>query len=258
MSENSLNELYVSWLTRFMEKNSQPYVRKIVPPLITELSTAQSLEELLYVFERYAPPPQSNEPSLGSSTFYKLIKPLNLLDQLSSWKKQLQEAVGNYSKALLALDEIEGEHKITPLINILKYIMKTPKLQLDCRIFSLIMCLSSPKLPLVFNFIANQEKAKLPENIPSGSFLAQVPIDSDHKHCLKLLKKVSTHYDDKNELWGLANSLLQTALLIYQDSHKKKANLSDNAGPSSEPTTSYEETDSTPHVADSSHFCVLF
>lgn len=153
-------------------------MRRTIQPLITELSAAQSIEKLLQIFERL----QANEHSSSSPTFYG---PVNLHSQISKWKEQLQTAVNNYSKVQLALDEIKGPPKITPLINLIKYIMKTPELQVHSRIISLIMCLSSSELPTVLHFIANQEKAKLPENIPSGSFLAQIPIDSDHKHCLK-------------------------------------------------------------------------
>lgn len=253
MSDKFLNTHYVLWLKSFMEKNNSYSVRTIVKPLIAKLHQAQSLEELLRLLEQSNPPSQTNVHSQNTSTCYA---PLNLSSQLSSWKEQLQGAIDNYPKAQQALDEVMVSPKIIPLMNILNHIMRTPKLQLHFRILSLIMCLSSPQFSEVVHFIANLEDAKLPDKMPSGSFLAQKSIDSDHAQCLILLNNVATYYDEKNKLWGLANSLLQTSLLIYQDSHLQTADLSDEASSFLE-LTSTEETDLTQNTTDNNSCCCI-
>ncbi|CEG57688.1 hypothetical protein [Legionella fallonii] len=255
MSKNSLNTQYISWLTRFMERSSEYSVKGIVRPLITGLSTATSLEELLQAIQRH-PPLKSDEPSSSSPVVYG---PINLHDQLSKWQKQLQEAVNKYPAAKKTLTELLEKQQfplpLLPLIVLLNKIINTSKFQLHCRIFSLIAHLSAEEEFLeVLDFIASlKETPQLPkESLPSGSFLAQNPINTNHQQCLALLNTVATQYNEKNKLSGLANGLLQDSLLIYQETLSEETDLSYEVRLSCQ-----EEKEETQQVIVN-NYCVLF
>lgn len=211
---NFLNEDYVFWLNRYKEKTENHTVRLIAGELITLLPKAQSIEEVVLLLKKYT----------SSSEDHALYGPINFFAQLSTWQTELGNILNKCSMAQLLLEDNNSNPDTAPLIRFLHELLTSPKLKLHNRMPGLLVILDK-ELPNVMHFLTNLEKAPLPIPPQTGSFAAIKPCSTDHAACIALLNNLSNKFDEHNILWSRSNTLLQNALLIYQD--KQEISLED-------------------------------
>lgn len=138
-------------------------------------------------------------------------------------------------KAISELNTVEMNSANTALILMLNDLMSNPKSLSHERMPSLLNVLCDTQLNELITFIVTLEKAPQHPTPTKGSFNAVTPINSEHAACLKLLNNLSSKFDEHNELWQKANTLLQSSLIIYQDIHLVEINLDDTNEPSEDP-----------------------
>ena len=213
---NFLNEDYVFWLNRYKEKTVNPTVRLIAGELITLLPKAKSIEDVIFLLKKYT----------STSEDRALYGPINFFAQLSTWQTELDNILNNCSMALLLLEDNNTNQNIAPLIRFLHELLTSPKLRMHNRMPGLLAILDK-ELPNILHFLANLEKVPLPILSQPGSFNAIIPCSTDHAACILLLNNLSHKFDEHNILWTRSNTLLQNALLIYQDKQLKEISLED-------------------------------
>lgn len=206
---NDLVEIYVFWLEQFKKRTEDTELKKLTRELITSLQNKKSIHELHSQID-------------NTLTLVKNISPKNqLAKQLEEWNANLNQCKEAHFFVSQIFPKLIFVGKTLPLKQLLEDILNSEHFLLHNRALSLLMALSSDNLQENLNYLNQTPLAKPIAAARCGSFGYGAPLSQEHGFCVDLLTSNAVGFDSHNQKQISLNNLLQTALLIYVDIHKK-------------------------------------
>lgn len=194
---DSITHHYTLWLKQYYSQEHDPTSLR----LIKNIAAISHIDALILLFSQYLKP---EFVSYGSIPLYA---------QISKWKSDLEKVVLGQQKALDALETIVITAENKNLLMLLKEILENHELLLHRHIPILLQTLCDSAVPDLIKYII-----QLPQAHPlSPSFVPQAAKSEQHAACIALLNNTAAQSLSKHPLWRRANTLVHTALVIYQE-----------------------------------------
>ncbi|QDP73189.1 hypothetical protein FOG18_11770 [Legionella israelensis] len=200
-----INE-YIGWLREYKSRGG--YYSKLAKKLINDLKEIHVIADLEATLSGI-PRPSFPMTLFGKNEFFL---------KLDDWQEEIINRQEAYIKALGTINEVESSSDIHKLITFIRNTLNGDDCLLHIRGLSLFKILEdAEQLKETLEYLASLPEVDPPDDPRQNTFDAIVPDDEEHAACLRLLRNNSADFHSNYPANRHANSLLQTVLLIYQD-----------------------------------------
>jgi hypothetical protein len=212
--KNSIIDYYLIHLKMLHSKSSSFSEKTFIKELGTELAESRSVNEIHQLFCSYL----ENNPKAAPKEKTAFFNSSKLFPSLQQWKNDLENLIDLESRVSQRL-EILPPSGTNDLLNFLKKLFEDRNSLLHLNTTSLLYSLISVELETTLYYLGTLPVSPWPEQVNKGDYLAIKPDNPAHAACLVLLNSNSQAYysDHNNPSWDHANSILQTALMIFED-----------------------------------------
>ncbi|ASQ47142.1 hypothetical protein [Legionella clemsonensis] len=199
-----LLENYIHRLNLLINQENNKELVSLTKELLEQLRCITSISNLQKALNRFS-------ASIGTYSTSQVAR------QISKWENELQELQLLEKAVLDKFPALTFREEVQSFKRVLEKIFAREDYLFHARAKSLLSYLNDEALQVTLDYLNDLSTGVTSASAILGTFDQSPSLSRKHTACKYLLTKNSINFNEKNSKQVLANNILQSALLIYQD-----------------------------------------